>query len=264
MDPIAYFKLQSKNLFRDYKTKYVSEVYEDGGHLYDYKPHYFDVNGIVVDFDIDEENFTLMKAQHVIAYLAGFRKWTDLIKASGVELELAKLLFDNQHKISIDDWDIYMEIAEEDNQITFDAEERLEIFKEVFVNVEGHHNDSGDYRLMQQSDKQSKSQIIQRETKNIPSIQITSLPLSKLDRAEFIEVANSVFETVILRMEPQNPDVTRKLWNAEDYVDNMLTDDMLPISQDYALSLIDAFLVHHVLGLAAEADKQAQASVPIA
>lgn len=258
MDPIAYFKLQSKNLFKDYKTQYVSEVYEDGGNLYDYRPHYFDVNGIVVDFDIDEENFTLMKAQHVIAYLAGFRKWTDLIKASGVELELAKLLFDNQHKISIDDWDIYMAITERDNQMTFDAEDRLGIFKEVFVNVEGHHNDSGDYRLTQQSEKQSKTEMLLHNTKHIPSVQITSLPLSKSDRTEFIEAANSVFETVIWRIAPQNPEATRKLWDAEDYVENMLTDDMLPISKNYALSLIDAFLVHHVVGLAVEADKQAK------
>ena len=61
-------------------------------------------------------------------------------------------------------------------------------------------------------------------------------------------------------MLPRNPEQTRKLWNAEDYVDNMLTKDMLPISRDYALSLIDAFLVHHVLGLATQADEMAKQS----
>lgn len=254
MTPIAYFKLQAKNLHRDYKTKtpVFDEVIND--YLYEYKPKYFDMDGLVCDFDIDEENFTLMKAQHIIAYLVGFRKWTDLIKASEVELELAKLLFDNQHKISIDDWDIYMEIAESDNKTIFDAEARLEIFKQVFVNVEGHHNDSGDYRLAR-LDSQPKSEIPRQLTKPIPSVQITSLPLSKPDRAEFIKTANSVFKTVMWRMEPQNPELTQKLWDAEDYVDNLLTEDMLPISKDYALSLIDAFLVHHVLGLAGQADQ---------
>ena len=38
----------------------------------------------------------------------------------------------------------------------------------------------------------------------------------------------------------------RKLWNIDDYVNSLITEDMLPISEDYALSLIDAFLVHHV------------------
>jgi 2-oxo-4-hydroxy-4-carboxy--5-ureidoimidazoline (OHCU) decarboxylase len=86
-------------------------------------------------------------------------------------------------------------------------------------------------------------------------VQITSLPLNDTDRAEFIEAANNVFETVMWRMEPRNPDLTRKLWNVEDYVNTLLTEDMLSISKDYALSLIDAFLVHYVAGLAGQADQ---------
>lgn len=90
------------------------------------------------------------------------------------------------------------------------------------------------------------------------SSQITALPLSKADRAEFVETANKVFEAVFHRIEPQNPEATRRLWDAEYYVDELLLrDDMLPIGRDYALSLIDAFLVQHVIGLAVQADEQA-------
>jgi hypothetical protein len=86
---------------------------------------------------------------------------------------------------------------------------------------------------------------------------ITALPLDKRDREEFIEAANEVFETVFDRVEPEYPEATRKLWNAEHYIDNvLLTKDMLPVSRDYALSLIDAFLVHHVIGLAVQADEE--------
>lgn len=36
----------------------------------------------------------------------------------------------------------------------------------------------------------------------------------------------------------------------EDYVDNIWLDEsMLPIGRDYALSLIEAFLVHHMIDL---------------
>lgn len=77
------------------------------------------------------------------------------------------------------------------------------------------------------------------------------------DLVEFVEIANSVFKTVLLRMMPRNPGLVRKLWNAEDYVGNMLTEDILPISRDYAASLIDVFLVHHVAGLSTQADKMA-------
>jgi len=88
--------------------------------------------------------------------------------------------------------------------------------------------------------------------------QITALPLGEADRAEFVETASEVFETVLNRIEAENPEATRRLWNAEHYVDNLLlTDDMLPIDRDYALSLIEAFLVHHVIELAVQADEQA-------
>lgn len=88
--------------------------------------------------------------------------------------------------------------------------------------------------------------------------QITSLPLGKADRAEFVKVANEVFERVLHRIGAQNPEATRRLWDAEYYVDELLLEDnMLPIDRDYALSLIEAFLVHHVIDLALHADAEA-------
>ncbi|KSV74827.1 hypothetical protein N183_23450 [Sinorhizobium sp. Sb3] len=147
MTPIEYLKLQAKNLFRDFKTK--TPVFDKilGDYLYEYNPKFFDIDRIVVDYDLDEDDFSLMNAQHVIAHMVGFRKWTDLVKASEAELELAKLLFDNQHKIYIDDWQSYIAEAEDMNGISFDPEARLAIFKEVFVDVDGHDSPFGDFRL---------------------------------------------------------------------------------------------------------------------
>lgn len=149
MTHVEFFKLQAKNLFRDFNTKtpVFDNVIED--YLYEYEPKYFDVAWIVLDFDIDEEDFSLMKAQHIIANMVGFKKWTDLLMASEAQQELAKLLFDNQHKISLDDWEMYIQRAEYDNRMTFDDETRLEIFKTVFHDVEGHENPFRDYRLNQ-------------------------------------------------------------------------------------------------------------------
>lgn len=142
-----FFKLQAKNLFRDYQSK--AKVFDQviGDYLYEYSPKYFDIDSLVLDFDIDEEGFSLMKAQHIIAQLIGFRKWTDLLNASEVEQELAKLLFDNQDKISAEDWEMYIQDAERSNYTTFDPETRLDIFKQVFANVEGHVSTFPDYRL---------------------------------------------------------------------------------------------------------------------
>lgn len=150
MTPIDYFKLQAKNLFKDYKTKtpYVDNV--DGHTYYNYAPEFYDIDRILLEYDYDEETFSLMMAQHIIATMGGFRKWTDLIKASEAELDLAKLLLDNQHKILIEDWEMYIAGVEDMNDTTFDPEARLEIFKEVFEKVDGHHNPFGDYRLRKQ------------------------------------------------------------------------------------------------------------------
>lgn len=148
MTPIAYFKLQAKNLFRDYKTRTSAIDVVDGQSHCAYGPKYFDIDAIFVDFDWDEDDFCLMKAQHTIAILAGFRKWADLAKASGVELELAKLLFDHQDKMNADEWAMYVAHAEHDNKTTFDAEARLEIYKHVVLRDDGPRSQFLDYRLM--------------------------------------------------------------------------------------------------------------------
>ena len=147
MTHTEFFKLQAKNLYRDYQTKKRVFDQEINDYLYEYSPKYFDIDGILLDFDIDDEDFSLMKAQHIIAQLIGFRKWTDLLRASEEEQELAKLLFDNQDKISAEDWEMCILGTERDNSTTFDPDTRLEIFKQVFANVEGHVSTFPDYRL---------------------------------------------------------------------------------------------------------------------
>lgn len=257
MKPIDYFKLQAKNLFRDYKTQYAYQVDADGTKHFTYKPKYFDMDEIFLDFeDFDEEDFSLMKAQHLLATMLGFKKWADLLNASDVELELAKLRFDNQDRISLEEWEDGVTEIEAEHNFTFDAQGRLDYFKHGLSVPGGHGLFDKDYRLT--STQHPTNNEPQRPSQKVdPGPQITSLPLSKMDRKKFIETANSVFESVLLRMEPRNPDLVRKLWNVEDYVNGFLTEDMLPISKNYALSLIDAFLVHHVLDLAGRADKMA-------
>jgi len=147
MTHTEFFKLQAKNLFRDYQTKKKVFDQEIGGYFYEYIPKYFDIVSILSYFDIDEDDFSLMKAQHFIEQLVGFRKWTDLLNASKEEQELGKLLFDNQDKVSAEDWEMYILGTERDNNTTIDPDFRLQIFKEVFVNVDGHVSTFPDYRL---------------------------------------------------------------------------------------------------------------------
>jgi hypothetical protein len=90
---------------------------------------------------------------------------------------------------------------------------------------------------------------------------IEALPVTGDQRAALIEIANRVFEKVVDRIEPENENLTRKLWDPRDYIDNhFFQDKELPMKLDYADYLIDAFLVHHVIDLAVQADRQAEQS----
>lgn len=147
MSHIAYFKRQAKNLHKDYKTKTPHADSSNGNCSYKYAPKYFDIESLLFDYECNENDFSLMKAQHVIAHMIGFYKWTELLKASEAELELAKLLFDNQDKVHIEDWRMYIAGVERNNTTTFDPESRLEIFRHVFLSREGFESSFPDYRL---------------------------------------------------------------------------------------------------------------------
>lgn len=90
------------------------------------------------------------------------------------------------------------------------------------------------------------------------SFEVSKLPLDVDFRAEAIDIANAAFERVFDGIEPENPKMTRKLWNAEKHVDeDHFSQENLPIDSEYALSLIEAFMLSHVVGLATTADKMA-------
>ncbi|MFC7526961.1 hypothetical protein ACFQRK_23595 [Parapedobacter sp. GCM10030251] len=257
MKTIEYFKLQAKKLHKDFKTQkpYFNPSLSDN--LFEYTPKFFDVDALVTDFDINENHFKLMNAQHIIARLVGFEKWTEMLRASPSALELAKLLFDNMHKISIEEWEIYISGAENDNDVLFADETKLDIFKMVFADVDGHQSYGHDYRLPKGKKPSNENQIIKPNTTKMKSgVKISALPLIGADRKEAIEIANNKFEDIMQTIEPTYPELVRKLWNPDQYIDEVIKPDMLPIDRDYALSLIEAFLVHHVINLATEADEQ--------
>lgn len=240
MTPVDYFKLQAKNLFKDFKEK-TQKRFSD------------DAEFIVGEFGYDEKDFSLMKAQHIIALMGGFEKWADLAKASEAQLKVAKLLFDYRDSVNVEEWQDYVWGIEHDHDAVLDPEAQFQILSQVWLGLppeDGHP----DIRPEEMPD-QRPAQNERPQRKKAPNGQISSLPLNPADRAEFIAVANDVFEDVMEQVDPDSPELTRELWDVEDYVDTMLTPDMLPINKGYALSLIDAFLVHHVIDLATQADR---------
>ena len=256
MKPIEYLKLQAKNLHRDFKTQTSSFDQELRRNVYDYDPRFFKFDLLVNDFNINEEKFTLMNAQHIIAKLCGLEKWTDFTNASPAKIELSILLYTNMDKLEVRDWDEYVSRIETKNEVKLDDEFKLQIFEEGFLEWQ-QDVFYDDYRLSKDED----SEIEWEPRDSVSSTfteKISSLPLEKEERQEFIEVANQSFERVFEVIEPQNPTLTRCLWDAQKYIDEVLKPDMLPIDRNYALSLIEAFSFQYVVGLAVEADQDSK------
>jgi len=239
---INYFKQQAKFLLRDVKSETPL------------------IDKILQSFIQNQEDFSLMKAQHNIAQSVGFLKWTDLLKASIPELELAVLLFNSRNKISVTHWKEYISGLEQEIGISLDPQSRLEIFQhdyEVTFNKGTYDKPFSDNRLNQIFGITNTNTQQKQKSIHIKDTQITSLPLEKQDRIEFIKEADKVFESIIWRVEPHNREQARKLWNAEEFIDNLLTNEMLPISKNYALSIVEAFMIQEVLALATQADQMA-------
>jgi len=263
MTPIEYLKLQAKNLHKDFKTQTSSFDSKLGRNMYDYDPMYFKFDLIVNDFNINEERFKLGNAQHVIAKLCGLNKWTDLLKASPARIELSILLFTNMDKAEVRDWDQYVLNIETANKVTLDDEFRVQIFKQGFLawQEDVYYED---YRLTKDDEDEIEWENDEPvlEVKPLSDIsirKISSFPLNKEDREEFVNEANQSFERVFERIEPDNPELTRSLWDADRFIDEeIFKPEMLPIDRDYALSLIEAFSVGYVIALAAEADDLAR------
>ena len=141
MATIEFFKQQSKNFMKDYKTR----AFNKAEGVYEYSPRYFqDIDELLYNFGFKEdEAFTLMNAQHVIARLSGFYKWNELIQASEAALEIGKLLLTNREayqqkqgiftnmveSLIVADWQEYESQYLQD----FDDEVKLEVFKKVIL-----------------------------------------------------------------------------------------------------------------------------------
>lgn len=133
MKEIDFFKLQAKNFLKDYNNRIERE---DGTYWHESPRFFKDIEDIIMCFDINEyKPFSLMNAQHIIALLAGFNKWSDLIHSNSDGLELGKLLFEHRNDYIDgfnlwDDWDNYLltnGLLNETNKF------KLELFKMLYL-----------------------------------------------------------------------------------------------------------------------------------
>lgn len=94
MSNLEFFKREAKNLLKDWETQ-TKTVESNGPVYYSYSPKFYDVKDLFLSYgfsDKDEQDIKLSRAQHLIAKIADFKKWDELIHASPERLELAELL----------------------------------------------------------------------------------------------------------------------------------------------------------------------------
>ena len=154
MSSLEYLKKAAKNLFKDWKSHTVT-VEPDGFKLFEYNSHFFDFNDFVVYYDLsveDEENFSLMKAQHMIAQMAGYRKWNDLINASEKELELAKILISHFYDSGdVEDWEAYKAISGFNN---FDIDSKIKIARHYYEDSHDFEEKIPDPKILQGKERE--------------------------------------------------------------------------------------------------------------
>lgn len=121
-----FFKIQAKNLLHDYKS------FTDVEQFMERESKFFS-DDLFLYYGLDEvENFSLMKAQHIIAETAGFKKWNDLIKANSNDKELARLIYDNSNSSDdVENWKWYCRYAKLSE---LDSATRLLVAKQFFNN----------------------------------------------------------------------------------------------------------------------------------
>jgi len=124
---IHYFKSQAKKFYKDFQTQYIAE----NDYIYSYNPKFWhDIDDIILSFNIDENDFSLMKAQHIIANLANFKNWHELVHANDCQLELGYYLVEHRENNLLDEWQWYERYAKLER---FDDEGKLDIFKHIFL-----------------------------------------------------------------------------------------------------------------------------------
>ncbi|MBE5872532.1 MAG: hypothetical protein E7294_15015 [Lachnospiraceae bacterium] len=127
MNYIHYFKSQAKKFYKDFQTQYIAE----NDYIYSYNPKFWhDIDDIILSFNIDENDFSLMKAQHIIANLANFKNWHELVHANDCQLELGYYLVEHRENNLLDEWQWYERYAKLER---FDDEGKLDIFKHIFL-----------------------------------------------------------------------------------------------------------------------------------
>ena len=106
MSHVDFFRKQAKNFLKDWRTQ--KKMEEEGFSYYVYEWKYYHIGDLFDYFELsnaDREDKKLVRAQHYIAKMVGFKTWNDLIHAPEKELKLAAYILRHiKSSYHIEDW----------------------------------------------------------------------------------------------------------------------------------------------------------------
>ena len=132
MKNIDFFKKQAKYLVEDWKTRTINPGLNDEfeGEPYLYDSRHFDMYYLSKIYELGD-NFSLQKAQHIIAQMAGFKKWDELSNSNEDELSIARIRFMHLSEWDKPNWELYCKTVKWDK---VPLESKFPIIKQQLYN----------------------------------------------------------------------------------------------------------------------------------
>lgn len=150
-----FFKIQAKNLLHDYQTFTAENVSESEVEKFTSRESKLFSGDLFYYFGLDKtDDFTLMKAQHIVAQIAEFKNWVELKHSTEKEKELARLVFTNtNNSADILNWKNYFSISNLGQLSTQSKmEAAITYFKDKPSNYAFIPTDSNDYEKILKSE----------------------------------------------------------------------------------------------------------------
>lgn len=158
------FEQYAKNLLEDFNTR----ILDKNGDIYTYTPKHYDIAEIFLSYNIfdDDENFqfNIEDARNLISVILE-ASWDKILKANKYkkeiyELKLGSYKIDSQYDIiNFDDATFLIEQTEQDNNVSLDDEEKLELYKHYLFENQNIPDDVDDLSVSDINKKSNRMPV---------------------------------------------------------------------------------------------------------
>lgn len=141
MKTIDYYKQQAKLLLKDYNLS-KEHNFNQSEVVYDEPQEHFDINNVFSKANKQKgEDIKLMNAQHILAKIADFKDWNDVLHSSEPQREIGAFKL-NAYKIGMDphmieaanmlvDQELFVDFVDDEGNVDYTDEQELEMWKYV-------------------------------------------------------------------------------------------------------------------------------------